>query len=245
MPLRIVRRAVGSIARRLERPELVSAFYPLARRDEHEAIAIRAVLASSLRRDSCFIDVGTNRGGVLREAVRSAPDGRHLAFEPVPQLAAEVEREFPSVDCRRLALAAQPGSAEFCWFRNMDGWSGLRRSPEVSDAKGRPELISVTVSTLDAEVTDRAPSLVKIDVEGAELDVLRGGRSLLTETRPALIVEHLARASAVYGASSADVWDLLSEYGYEVFSVTGEGPVSRAQFGTSELVVNWLARPLR
>jgi FkbM family methyltransferase len=239
------RRALGAVARRLDKPELVSAFYRLARRDEREAIAIRAVLASVLRADACYVDVGTNRGQVLRDAVRIAHSGRHLAFEPIPELAAAVEEEFPQVECRRLALGAQPGEAQFCHFRALDGWSGLRRSPEVSDAQGRPEFIDVTVSTLDDEVQEVVPSVVKIDVEGAELDVLRGGRALLGANPPTLILEHVASAAALYDASSAQVWDLLSEYGYEVYSVTGDGPVAREAFGASDRVVNWLARPIR
>jgi FkbM family methyltransferase len=241
----LVRRALGAASRRLGKPELLSAFYPLARRDEHEALAMRAVLAAALRTDSSYVDVGTNRGQVLREAVRIAPAGRHVAFEPVPELAEVVERDFPSVECRRLALGARSGEAEFCHFRDLDGFSGLRRSPEISDARGRPEYIPVHVSTLDEQVAEMAPKVVKIDVEGAELDVLRGGRELLRSGRPTLILEHVATAAALYGASSGELWDLLADAGYEIFAVTGEGPVPRTRFGSGERVVNWLARPLR
>jgi hypothetical protein len=114
----------------------------------------------------------------------------------------------------------------------------------VSDARGRPEYIQVTVSTLDDEVTDLSPSVVKIDVEGAELDVLRGGRELLERARPTLILEHVASAAALYDTRSGDIWDLLRSHGYEVYSITGEGPFARTDFGASERVVNWLARPL-
>jgi len=206
---------------------------------------MRVVLASVLRADGFYVDVGANRGVVLREAMRIAPSGRHLAFEPVPALAAVLEREFPEVQCRRLALSAQPGNAQFCYFRALDGWSGLKRSPEVSDAQGRPEFIEVTVSTLDDELKGLEPTVIKIDVEGAELDVLRGARELLAAARPTLILEHVASAAALYGASSAEVFDALREHDYEVYSVTGEGPVAREAFGASDLVVNWLARPLR
>ncbi len=241
----LLRRALGAVSRRVGKPELFSAFYPLARRDELEALAIRAVLASTLRSDSTYVDVGTNRGQVLRDAVRLAPSGRHLAFEPIPELAAEIERGFPAVDCRRLALGAVPGEAQFCHFRALDGWSGLRRSPEISDARGRPEYINVTVSTLDEQTKGITPRVVKIDVEGAEFDVLRGGHELLTSARPTLILEHVASAAALYDASSAQVWELLTECGYQVYSVTGDGPFTRESFGASELVVNWLGRPIR
>jgi FkbM family methyltransferase len=242
-PSAFLRRAVAWTSRRMDRPELLAAFYPGARQAWREEIAIDAVLASSLRSDSVYVDVGTNRGQVLREAVRTAPRGRHIAFEPIPELAAEVQAAFPQVDCRRMALGASAGSADFCYFRKLDGWSGLRRSPEISDEQGAPENITVRVSTLDAELAGLSPSVIKIDVEGAELPVLEGGRSLLVEAKPLLIFEHVAAAASLYGVSSADLWDLLTELSYEVFTVTGEGPLTREQFVENERVVNWLARP--
>jgi FkbM family methyltransferase len=239
----LVRRGVGWLSRRLQRPELLAVVYATSREELHEEIAIRAVLASALRSDGTYVDVGTNRGQVLSEAVRVAPRGRHVAFEPIPALAAEVARAFPAVDCRQMALGAAPGTAEFCHFRALDGWSGLRRSPVVSDQRGDPEYIAVTVSTLDVELGDLSPAVVKIDVEGAELDVLEGGHSLLTRAKPLLIFEHVASASALYGAPPAAPWDLLAELGYEVLTVTGDGPVTRAAFADDTTVVNWLARP--
>jgi FkbM family methyltransferase len=239
----LVRRGVGWLSRRLERPEVLAAVYANAREELHEEIAITAILASALRSDGTYVDVGTNRGQVLGEAVRVAPRGRHVAFEPIPALAAEVARAFPSVDCRQLAIGATPDTAEFCHFRALDGWSGLRRSPVVSDERGDPEYISVQVSTLDVELGNVHPAVIKIDVEGAELDVLEGGRSLLTRVKPLLIFEHVAFASALYDAPPTAPWDLLTELGYEVLTVTGDGPVTRAAFAENTTVVNWLARP--
>jgi FkbM family methyltransferase len=241
--VRTLTRVVGALSRRRGRPEWLAAVDATARLAQREAIGMSAVLACSLRGDGTYVDVGTNRGQVLREALRVAPAGRHVAFEPIPQLAREVALAFPTVDCRQKALGARPEVTEFCHFRNLDGWSGLRRSPEISDREGDPEYISVEVSTLDEEMRGTAPAVVKIDVEGAELAVLEGGRSLLAEVKPIVIFEHFSGAAALYGAPLGAPWDLLAELDYEIFAVTGEGPVTRAAFAQGEGVVNWLARP--
>jgi FkbM family methyltransferase len=243
MPL--LQRAVGAASRRLGRPELLAAVSPAVRRSEHEAVAINAILASALPGARSYVDVGTNRGQVLREAVRVAPQGRHMAFEPIPALAEEVKQAFPQVDCRQLALGARPGESEFCHFTTLDGWSGLRRSPQVSDTQGHPRYIRVKVSTLDEEITQITPSVIKIDVEGAELAVLEGGRRLLSEVRPLLIIEHVAEAAGLYDASSQAVWDLLAELDYALFAVTGEGPLARSDFAAASVSVNWLATSRR
>jgi FkbM family methyltransferase len=243
MRMSLRRRAVGAVSRRLQRPELLAAFYPGARQALRDEIGIGAVLASTLRSDATYVDVGANRGQVLREAVRVAPRGQHIAFEPIPSVAAELARAFPSVDCRQLALGARADTAQFCHFRSLDGWSGLRRSTEISDQQGDPEYITVTVSTLDAEIGERTPRVVKIDVEGAELEVMEGARALLSTVKPVLIFEHVPAAAALYGHPPGAVWDLLTELGYEIFSVLGDGPFLRQAFLDSGEVVNWLARP--
>ncbi len=237
------RRAVGWLSRRLDRPELLAAFYSGARHAWREEIAMGAVLVSALRNDSTYVDIGTNRGQLLREALRAAPRGHHVAFEPIPELAAELAASFPQVDTRRLALGAAAGSGEFCHFRKLDGWSGLRRSPEISDTRGDPEQITVQVSTLDLELAGLRPDVIKIDVEGAELDVLTGGRTVLSEASPLVVFEHVASAAALYGSSSGALWDLLNELDYDVFTITGSGPVGRTAFSENQTVVNWLARP--
>jgi FkbM family methyltransferase len=238
-----VHRAIASLSRRAQRPELLATFYPGARRLLHEEIAVEAVLAAVLRDDATYVDVGTNRGQLLRVALRAAPAGRHVAFEPIPELAAGLRREFPLLDSRQLALSAQPGTAEFCHFRTMDGWSGLRRSLEVSDERGAPEYIEVRVSTLDVELAELRPRVIKIDVEGAELEVVRGGREVLARAKPFVIFEHVPSASALYGSPPGAVWEELRGLGYEIFAITGEGPFERDEFAVREDVVNWFARP--
>jgi hypothetical protein len=99
------------------------------------------------------------------------------------------------------------------------------------------------VSTLDREIGGLLPRTVKIDVEGAELAVLEGGRSLLSRARPVVIFEHVVEASSLYGASAEAPFDLLTELGYEIFAASGEGPFDRSAFAHISHIVNWLAVP--
>lgn len=239
------KRAMWGVAQRTGRTHLLGAIDAEARQALREDLAMEAILVSALRSDSTYIDVGTNRGQVLRDAVRIAPQGRHMAFEPIPSLAAEVAREFPDVDCRAIAIADRREVTRFCHFTRLDGWSGLRRYPTVSDAQGAPLFIDVEVSTLDAEVSELTPSVIKIDVEGAELAVLEGSRTVLARARPLVIFEHVLDAAAMYGDVPEAPWDLLTELGYRIFSLTGDGPFTRSAFSKASGIVNWLATPDR
>ncbi len=241
---RFLKRAVGAASRRLERPELLAAVDRGVLQAQREAIGASAVLACTLDEHATYVDVGANRGQVLREALRIAPHARYIAFEPIPELAQELAGAFPAIDCRQMALGARAEVTQFCHFTQLDGWSGLRRSPQVSDDRGAPQYITVNVSTLDAELEGLTPSVIKIDVEGAELAVLEGGRSVLARARPLVIFEHVAAAAALYEVAPGAVWDLLAELGYTIFSVTGDGPFTRAAFTAAPHVVNWMATPV-
>jgi FkbM family methyltransferase len=243
MARQLVTRAIASASRRLDRPELLAAVNSVARQAQQEDVGTSAVLACVLHGEGTYVDVGTNRGQVLREAVRVAPQASHIAFEPIPALAAELVSAFPQVDCRRKALGARAEQAQFCHFRALDGWSGLRRHPRIDDSRGDPEFITVEVSTLDAELGDSEPSVVKIDVEGAELAVLEGAHAILSNARPVVIFEHVRDTAELHGVAPGAPWELLDELDYVIFSVTGDGPFTRAGFIDNTAVVNWLATP--
>src|SRR5688500_17081728 len=96
-PVPLTKRVLAGVSRRTRRPELLAAFDRLARRDLRDELAMRAILAAKLRAESTFVDVGANTGQWTKDALRCAPGGRHLAFEPVPALHEEMTRALPEV----------------------------------------------------------------------------------------------------------------------------------------------------
>jgi hypothetical protein len=92
----------------------------------------------------------------------------------------------------------------------------------------------------------RRPAFVKIDVEGAELQVFRGARRTLLEHRPLIAFEHGAGSAEYHGTSPEDVHGLLAELGYDVWGLDGDGPYDAAAFRglfDSGERVNFVARP--
>ncbi len=240
-----VRRAVVAVglegpARRVKR-----AFEPASTtRDRRDHDHLRAILAASLAPDANCVDVGANVGDVLAEMVRLAPRGRHLAFEPLPALAAELTVRFPAVDVRAVALGDADEPAEFVHVITRPGWSGLRERPYPRDE--RLERITVEVARLDDVLPDGyVPAFVKIDVEGGELDVLRGARRTLAEHRPVMAIEHGLGSADSFGAKPQELHGLLTELGYRVFDLDGDGPYSVDAFVQTFATarrVNFLAR---
>jgi FkbM family methyltransferase len=197
------------------------------RRDSRDSERTRLLLRLALPIDASMVDVGANVGDVLAEMVAAAPQGRHVAYEPQPDLAAALAARFPSVDVRAAAVSDRPGEATFHMVKGSHARSSLSTHGLAPEAI---EPITVPVETLDALPADFSPALIKIDVEGAEGAVLRGARRLLAEHRPIVIFEHGYAASAAFGTTSGEIHALLAADGYRVFDIDGNGPFDRAAF---------------
>jgi FkbM family methyltransferase len=243
--LRQALRAIGLEPRAVA---LKRAFEPAhTTQDRRDHAALATIFAAALAPDACCVDVGAHTGDVLAEIVRIAPHGRHIGFEPLPALAAALQRRLPGVDVRNVALGDTPGSAAFVHVLDRPGWSGLKARPTPDGGAARTETIAVTVQRLDdALPAGYAPALIKIDVEGAELGVLQGARATLAAHHPLLVFEHGLGSANHYGTTPDDVHTFLTDLDYRIFDLQGHGPYDRAAFAHAfhtAARVNFLARP--
>jgi FkbM family methyltransferase len=226
--------------------EVRAAFDSSARRTLRDDHAMRVVLATALRSTSNAIDVGANEGELLELITAIAPAGRHIAYEPVPVLHAALAARFPSVEVRGRALSDEAGMFEFAHVVDLPTRSGLLVRTDLPPGAGRVERISVAVERLDDALEDTyVPSLIKIDVEGAELNVMRGAASTLERHRPFVLFEHGIGGADLYGAGSGDLFDLLKDSGLRIFDLDGDGPYSRGRFESmfTQPLWNYLAAP--
>jgi hypothetical protein len=83
---------------------------------------------------------------------------------------------------------------------------------------------------------------VKLDVEGAELSVLKGGLAVLTTNRPVLLVEVAQIRSAAWGYDAEEIVRMLESVGYEWFAILEGGRIQRVTQIT-EREMNVLAIP--
>ena len=140
-------------------------------------------------------DIGANLGFYCVILARLVgPTGRIVAFEPLPDNARWITHNaklngFEQIEVRCEALGRSEGNAEFI-VSEKSMWGKLADAgPAPADAVGQ---ITVALRSLDDLVSAGAiapPSLMKIDVEGAEVDVLTGAADMLRRCRPALIVD--------------------------------------------------------
>jgi FkbM family methyltransferase len=151
---------------------------------------VQDFLADHLTPGKVFWDIGAHYGFFAGLAARLvAPGGRVVALEPVPEnferLLETVSRNhLHNIDPRRSAVGQTVGKVVLERGDSTTMWS-VGSNPDLEGT------LTVPCTTLDVLMAESAqpPDVVKIDVEGAELSVIRGGRRLFSEHRPILVVE--------------------------------------------------------
>jgi FkbM family methyltransferase len=167
-----------------------------------------------LRPGDLFVDVGANIGSY---AIWAAELGAEvIALEPAVDtfglLTENVSLNGYPIRTIQAAAGASCGSAQFTVGQD---------SVNHLDPAGAVEIAVVTV---DSIVADRTVAGMKVDVEGFELEVLRGCRRALSEHRLRLIqLEWNATSLDAVGADRQPVADLLAEHGYSLWRPNGEG----------------------
>jgi FkbM family methyltransferase len=200
---------------------------PTWRQDRLDNDRLRLLIDYTFREDSCGVDVGAHQGVFLREMARVAPNGHHAAFEALPELAEALTIEFSESAVYSAAVGETAGTMTFMRNKSTLAQSGMAGRREQGDQDLEP--IEVPVVTLD-DVLIHPPTLIKIDVEGAEGYVLRGAKATLSRHRPIVWLEHGAVASRECGIESAEIFSIFSGAGMRIFDVNGYGPYTLSEF---------------
>ena len=176
---------------------------------------------SRLQPGDTFWDIGAHHGiwsSLASNLVSSA--GRVVAFEPSDAFRL-LERSLGrrgNVALREEAVGSECGQATF-HGQGTDATGSLSREVTALNEDLHPAEVTsytVPVTTLDTtlEAEGRAPDLVKIDVEGFELHVLRGGMRLLEEEKPEFIIEIHPTQMELCDTTPDELIALLERVGY-------------------------------
>jgi FkbM family methyltransferase len=212
-----------------------------------------AFLSSFLARDMVVLDVGAHQGEISIFCAKRVPEGRVIAVEPMSAHFARLTRnveanDLDNVDLRRVALGftAQELEIYVAPGRFLDGTrnEGMATLYPDSDRSQRVERVPVrTLDEMAAEWRLDRLDVIKIDVEGSELDVLNGGSRIIERFRPVLLIEvddtNLARA----GHSSSSILDWVEVRGFKAFNLSRDGALSSFSRAKGQSTRNIVCRP--
>lgn len=188
---------------------------------------VRFALLSNLSAGATAIDIGANFGmHTLIMADQIGADGRLLAFEPIPENLRLLRRNVKlnrfndRVTIQEAAISDQPVDT-IDMVVDSDQLEPSA-SLQTDSTKGR-ETVTVSNISLDqatSSVGVENKCLVKLDVEGAELSVLRSGEEFLKRVRPKLLIEVHDYALPQFGDSTEAVYEFLKNYGYSIQQIS-------------------------
>lgn len=184
-------------------------------RSDRDNDRVLRLLPGMLKRDSNCIDIGCHDGMFLDFFLQYAPQGKHFAFEPLPDYFERLKAKYPQVNVLNLALSDTAGEAAFFRPEGLEGMSGLKKQHYPASTKLQE--IKVVVDRLDDVVPADLPySFFKLDVEGAELGVLKGAIQTITRCQPTIMFEFARIHVEEYRIGPADVYDFFAKLGYQI-----------------------------
>lgn len=192
-------------------------------------------LEAFVQRGSIVVDVGANVGFFTTKFARwVGPSGQVLAIEPDHENFEALTRAAASAETAGRVRAIRAVAAE------KPGTLFLERNEvhpgdhKIAVGASGTEVPAVSVDSVVADARAGHVSLIKIDVQGAEMMVLAGAVSTLSTHNPALFVEVDERALRHFGTSFGALVDFLEARGYRMHELTRDGaaPMSREDLTT-------------
>jgi FkbM family methyltransferase len=167
------------------------------------------IIKDYLKQGMLAVDVGCHEGEILDKFIGQST-ALHYAFEPIPSYFDKLQLKYRNkARIFNAALSDFSGETTFNVVKNAPAYSGMKQR-QYAVSEPDIEQIKVKVSRLDDLIpeTDKV-DLIKIDVEGAELGVLKGASKTILRSKPIVIFECGLGASDFYGTQPEEVFDFI------------------------------------
>lgn len=181
---------------------------------------IKTLFSQQIKDGMNCVDIGAHLGVILEEFERRSPSGKHIAFEALPYKSNWLKKKYPNAAVHCIALSETAGEVTFHYNKSQSGFSGLKA--HTLDSQNE-EVVCLTVPSAplnDVLPEDYRIDFIKIDVEGAELSVLRSGLARIQRDRPPILFECCRDSLELFDSTAAEVYGFFDEcLNYDIFVI--------------------------
>jgi len=207
--------------------------------DQYET-SVNLALRDLLKPGDVFFDVGANLGGLSVTGSRAVgPFGQVISFEVSPRIIPQLMANLRHWNANNVFVI--PNAVWNCSGDVIELFFGGAHYADTvysSDENAVPDRLVKTVSLDDVvETLGRAPSVVKMDIEGAELEALKGFKNTINAHHPALILEANAYVPADTKPEHT-VAGWLVQHGYSMFDADNCQPFTPSSEPSDSRLIN-------
>ncbi len=177
----------------------------------------KEIIQKIVKPDSVCVDVGCHKGEILDLFIEKSKQ-KHYAFEPIPDMNKALKDKYgDSINLFNCALSNEKGETSFNYVKNAPAYSGIKKRA-YKVANPDIEKIPISLEKMDDIINSNDKiDVIKIDVEGAELNVLKGAKNTILSNEPIIIFECGLGASEYYETTPNDVFTFFKEVGMKIF----------------------------
>jgi FkbM family methyltransferase len=183
----------------------------------------------TLKPGNTFLDVGAFHGVYsIVAGKRVTPAGRVIAFEPSPRDRRRLQlhlrwNAIRPAKVEPFAVGAESSETPFFQVISGDPTRNGLKPPASDDAVTKITVQTISLDQYISEKNIQRIDVMKLDVEGGELEVLRGAAKMFARFRPILICEVLDETTLVWGYPARDIISFLSDADYLWFECAADG----------------------
>ncbi|MEP6957180.1 MAG: FkbM family methyltransferase [Nitrospirota bacterium] len=170
------------------------------------------------------VDVGAAYGSFTNQCFSVFPKARFLLLEPLVEyqpFLKKLTETMPAAQCIVAAASANPGELNLNVHPDLVGSSLFREVEQGTDVNGVPRTVrAITIDGLVNETGAKGPFLLKVDVQGAELEVLRGAERILSNAEYIVLEVSLFRFFQD-GPDFHDVVQYMKSHGFVAYDISG------------------------
>ena len=198
----------------------------------------KTIIQKILKSDSVALDIGAGVGEFTIEMSEQITKGKIHSFEPIPESNNKLNKNTKRLKQCITYDFPLSDSMQDITFNIVDknlGYSGLKITDDVRRKfKGETTEIKVKTNTIDHLFkTIEQLDFIKVDVEGAEYSILKGGFETIKKFKPTIVFEFMSHAKA-YDVDATKMFQLITDLGLNIYNteyfIQGKDPLTELEF---------------